>query len=456
MAAFSVENAWRAGPPSEGYWRTVAELREGTTRASRGEPALGFVVASVLGQAAALAPERRMELRRAGLGHVVAVSGMNVAVAAALVQAPLLRAGLLIGGSLTLAAALAWLPVLAYLGVTGGEPPALRAAVMFGLAQVATLTGRPGHGLTALAWTAAAMLAWRPAWSLDPGLQLSLAAMAVLVHPTAPRGLVAQSWRVSFGTLPIVLFHFGQASLIGVLANVIAVPVFTLWVLPLGILGLIATPWWGPAALRPAALGGQVVIDLAGLAARVPEPPRGLLAGLAVVGLVLRLVVRRPAVLRWVPGMLPCVGVLAVLVHVGRERVLEPPRAWVAIGGPRSAAVIVPAATDPSLACVRDPWLAPEAWSELLAALGFRGAAMVAAPRSPPAAAAVQAELERTGMMFEGTCPEGPSVKSLRVHLEACQARTRLRRVVVRAGPDGAGAECWIDGAFVGATGPER
>ncbi|MDC0720595.1 ComEC/Rec2 family competence protein [Nannocystis bainbridge] len=425
----------------------MAELRDGTTRAARGDPALGFVVASVLGQPAALAPERRTALRRAGLGHVVAVSGMNVAVAAALVQGPLLRAGLLLGGSLTLAAALAWLPVLAYLGVTGGEPPALRAAVMFGLAQVATLTGRPGHGLTALAWTAAAMLAWRPAWALDPGLHLSLAAMAVLVHPEAPRGLVAQSWRVSFGTLPIVLVHFGQASLIGVVANVIAVPVFTLWVLPLGIVGLAAAPWWGPEALRPAALGGQVVIDLASLFAQVPEPPWPLLAGLATIGLGLRWFVRRPAVLRWVPGTLPCVGVLAALVWVGRERPLEPPRAWVAIGGPRSAAVIVPAASDRSLACVRDPWLGPEAWPELLAALGFRGAAQVVAPRSPPAAAAVQAELERAGMMFEGTCPEGPVLKSLRVQLEACQARTRLRRVVIGAGPDG--PECWIDGAFV-------
>src|SRR5690606_10451705 len=135
----------------------------------------GFVVASVIGQPAALAPERRADLRRAGLGHVVAVSGMNVAVAAALVQGPLLRIGMVLGVPLAAAALLAWLPVLAYLGVTGGEPPALRAAVMFGLAQFATLSGRPTHGLTTLALTAAAMLAWRPAWALDPGLHLSLA-----------------------------------------------------------------------------------------------------------------------------------------------------------------------------------------------------------------------------------------------------------------------------------------
>lgn len=440
-AAFEVERAWRASPPGSGYWRAVAELRHGAVAAGRAEPALGFVVASVLGQPAALSPERRTELRRAGLGHVVAVSGMNVAIAAALVRAPLLRLGLLFSGSPLAAALLAWVPVMAYLGLAGWEPPALRAAVMFALGQVAVIVGRPAHGMTALAVSAAALLAWRPAWALDPGLHLSLAAMAVLVRPDAPQGLVAQSWQVSWGTLPIVLVHFGTGSMIGVLANLIAVPVFTLWVLPLGVLGLLAMPWCGAAALEPAALGGQVIVDVAALASRAPEVPPGALAGAAALVLAWRLRGGAPA---WLPGGLACAALLAAVMLTRGGGEAPAPRGWVAIGGTRSAAVIVPATSDPRLACVRDPWLAAEAWPELLTALGFRGAASVEAPRSPPAAAAARAELARVGMLAEGTCPEVPKIKAVKAAIAGCQERVGARRVAVREGP-----ECWDGDRFV-------
>lgn len=439
--SFAVERAWRASPEKDGYWRSVAELRHAAVTAGREEPALGFVVASVLGQPAALDPQRRAELRRAGLGHVVAVSGMNVAVAAALVRAPLLRVGMLFGGSLWLAALLSWAPIGAYLGLTGGEPPALRAAVMFALAQAAALVGRPAHGMTALAISAAALLAFRPAWALDPGLHLSLAAMAVLVHPEAPRGLIAQSWRVSFGTLPIALVHFGHGGLIGVVANVVAVPVFTLWVLPLGVIGLLLMPWCGIAGLGAACLGGQVIIDVAAIAARVPEVPVWGLVGVAAVGVA----VPRRWRSQWAPGRIACVGVIVAGIW-SRPGSVPEPVGWAAVGTVRNAAVIVPS-SDVRVACVREPGLAPEAWPELLQALGYRGAAEVTARRSPPAAAAVRAELERVGMMVPGTCPEGPTLKSLRPALTRCLARVGGRRAAIREG--WFGPECWDEGRFV-------
>jgi hypothetical protein len=144
--------------------------------------------------------------------------------------------------------------------------------------------------------------------------------------------------------------------------------------------------------------------------------------------------------------VLPCAGVLAIVLLAAEQAPREPPRAWVAIGGSRSAGVIVPASSDESLACVRDPRLAPDAWPELLPALGFRAAASVTAPRSPPAAAAVVAELERAGMMSQGTCPEGPALKALRPALAGCLAQSRQRRAVVRDGPEG--PECWVAGAW--------
>lgn len=440
-AAADLRRVWRAGAGGAGYWRGVAELRHAGVMAGREDPALAFVVASVLGQAAALAPEERRSLRDAGLGHVVAVSGMNVAIAAALVQAPLRRVGLLLGGGLGAALLLAWAPVLAYLGLAGGEPPALRAALMFGLGQLAVLLGRPAHGLTALGISAALLLAWRPAWAADPGLHLSLAAMAVLVHPEAPQGLLVQSWRVSWGTLPITLVHFGSFPLIGVLANTIAVPVFTLWVLPLGVLGLGVMPWWGPEALAPAALGGQVILDVAVLAARAPELPMPVLGLLALSGLALRVRWRGAARLRWIPGPITLAATLAALAWVAREAPREPARAWAALGSPATMTVLCPASSDSTLACVRDPTLAPEAWPKLLLALGFRGAAAVFDPRSPPAAAAVLAELADREMVFPGTCPLGPGRKIVSQALAGCAAQRGTRRAAARAGPEG--PECW-------------
>jgi hypothetical protein len=130
-----------------------------------------------------------------------------------------------------------------------------------------------------------------------------------------------------------------------------------------------------------------------------------------------------------------------------RPQASPEPWGWAAIGSVRSAAVIVPARSDGRLACVRDPWLAPEAWPELLGALGYSGAAQVEAPRSPPAAAAVRAELERAGMMASGTCPEVPTLKSLRPALARCLARVGGTRAVVRDG--WAGPECWDGERFL-------
>ena len=93
---FEASQLWSAGGVGDRYWAAVARLRAAGEASARGDAARGFVLAAVLGLPAALPPGERSELRRAGLGHLVAVSGMNVAVAALLLRAPLLRLGLLL------------------------------------------------------------------------------------------------------------------------------------------------------------------------------------------------------------------------------------------------------------------------------------------------------------------------------------------------------------------------
>jgi len=444
--SFGVDALWTASATPPGYWARVAAIRHAADEATRGDPARGFVVAAVLGLPATLPPSSRVELRRAGLGHLVAVSGMNVSVAALLLQAPLLRLGLVLGGSLALGCALSWLPVAAYVGLTGAAAPAVRAAVMFTLVQLGALLGRPTHGLTTLALAGALLLAWRPGWAHDPGFQLSLAAMAVLLRPgepgAGPPGLLAQSWQVTWATCPIALLHFGEAAVWGVLSNLVAVPVFTLWILPLGALGCLLWPWFGASGLGPAAWGGQLVLDLAALVARAPEIPAWWLAIAAALMLL-----GHGLGLRWrgaLPGPWICGATMVAALWSAPEEQMSPPR-WFAVGGARELALVVPAGP-PGLACVRDPGLAPEAWPPLLAALGYSGVAQLDAPGGdPPHVAALREQLLRVGLWRpQASECAYPGRKSVRALQRRCLARTGQRQAAVRAGE-----ECFVAGHWV-------
>lgn len=434
--SFAVRRVWPASASPGGYWAAVAAARQAGEAAARGAPDRGFVIAAVLGLPAALPPERREDLRAAGLGHLVAVSGMNVAVAALLLRGPLLRLGLLLGGGLTLGCALAWLPVAAYVGLTGAAAPAMRAAVMFTLVQLGALWGRPGHGYTLLALASAGLLACRPGWALDAGFQLSVAAMAVLVRPLrtgegAP-GLLKQSWEVAWVTCPIGLVHFGEASAWGVLTNLVAVPVFTIWVLPLGALGCLLWPWLGAEALAPAAWGGQVVLDVAAVVGELPAVPvwgLGLAAGVCVG---IRLV--RP---RWpMPGFAAAGATIAAALWAGPRVAPERPPAWFAVGGSRQPALVVPHEVTGD-ACVRDPGLHPGAWVGLLAALGYRGVAEISASRGedPPHVVAVRAEIVAAGLWRPTGGCEFPAIKPVRAAVKACLQRVGGDVAAVREGP---------------------
>lgn len=443
---FVIDDVWPASAAPDGYWRAVAELRQAGDEAARGRADRGFVVAAVLGLPAALPPTEREALRGAGLGHLVAVSGMNVAVAAMLLRGPLLRLGLLLGGGLTLGCVLACVPVAGYVGLTGAAPPAMRAAVMFGLVSLAAVCGRAPHGPTLLALASAGLLAWRPAWALDAGFHLSVAAMAVLVRPVepgeAPPGLLRQSWEVTWVTCPIGIVHFGEAAAWGVLSNLIAVPVFTVWVLPLGALGCALWPWFGPEALTPAAWGGRVILDLAAVVSWAPRVPAWGLAVAAGVCMGVRWI--RP---RWpLPGFWIGSATIAAVVFAGPRVVEEVPEKWVAVGGAREPAALVPLAGTERLACVRDPGLHPGAWAPLLAALGYRGVAGISASRgggAAPHVVAVREELAASGLWRPQDGCVVPAMKPLKAAVSRCLSMTGQRMAAAREG------ECFVGGAWV-------
>ena len=178
----------------------------------------------LLGDRSALPRDLDDAFRRAGVYHVLAVSGFNVALLAASVFALLVMAH----ASRRLAAVVAMATVIAFACVVGPEPSVLRATIMGVLILGALLLEREASVLNSLALAALVVLALRPGDLLDPGFQLSFVATAGIVLAPLPRNRLLAALGVSvaaqLAVLPVALAHFNQVSTIGVIANLAVVP----------------------------------------------------------------------------------------------------------------------------------------------------------------------------------------------------------------------------------------
>jgi len=196
-------------------------------------PAAGaLLVGMVLGDASGLTEENAEALKTAGLTHLVAASGANVALLVTFVFA----IGVLAGLPQRLRLAVALLAIAAYVPLAGGGPSIQRAGVMGAATVVAVLAGRPGTRWYALLLAAGATLAVNPRAVEDPGWQLSFAAVLAILLAARPlaealraRGLpgaVAEAGGVTvvatLATAPLLALHFGRLSLVSLPANLVA------------------------------------------------------------------------------------------------------------------------------------------------------------------------------------------------------------------------------------------
>ncbi|MGH3131855.1 MAG: ComEC/Rec2 family competence protein, partial [Gaiellaceae bacterium] len=207
--------------------RTIAPGLVGERRA--------VVAGIVLGEDEGLSDGLRDSFRASGLYHLLAVSGQNVA--------------FLAGGVLVLAWLLGvprWLGEIVVLGsisgyvlAVGWQPSVVRAGVAGCLASLAWLAARPRERWYFLLLGAAVLLAWNPYSLLEPGFQLSFAAVAAIFvavprlerrlegYPVPRRlaAIVAVSGVCGLATAPIVWLHFGAVPVFAVLGNALAAPV---------------------------------------------------------------------------------------------------------------------------------------------------------------------------------------------------------------------------------------
>jgi len=309
-----------------GYVDTIRGRAEAGLEHGLPGPEAALARGMVLGQDERLSDVTRQEFRTSGLSHVLAASGQNVVLLAAL-AAPLLRlAGLGLRARLLVLLALIGL----YVPLAGAGPPIQRAGIMGAAGVAAALAGRPASRWYALGLAALGTLVLNPRVTSDPGWQLSFAAVLAIVllaprlreslertrMPAALAEATSLTAAATVGTAPLIALHFGQFSLVSLPANVLAAPV----VAPIMWLGMLSSAL-AQVALAPAAIingvGAYPLAALSWLAhasAGLPHAsvPVALPGPLAVLGVYLALTAL--VLVRRARGPL---GALAVLFALG-------------------------------------------------------------------------------------------------------------------------------------------
>jgi competence protein ComEC len=198
------------------------------------EPQASLLLGILLGSKREMPSKFFQNLQETGTLHVVVASGYNITVVAGFLVASLVK-------FVNRRKALVWalLGVLTYTLMAGAEPPVVRAAIMGSLTYLAQFLGREKDAVVCLFFAAAVMLLISPLMLLDIGFQLSFLATAGILFIYPKLGgkvfempLLGDELRVTLaaqiGTLPILIFNFGQVSFISPLINALVLPVVPL------------------------------------------------------------------------------------------------------------------------------------------------------------------------------------------------------------------------------------
>jgi competence protein ComEC len=261
------------------------------------EPGVRALLAGfLLGDTRGVPRELTEQFRAAGLTHLTAVSGENVAFVLALFAPLLRRSGL--RGRVVLALVL----LVCFGTMTRWEPSVLRAIAMATIALLAGALGRPATGLRVLVLAATALLLVDPflvhqvGFLLSCGASLGIALFsrpitARLRGPMWMREVLGVTAAAQVGVAPVLIPVFGSMPLVELPANLFAVPLaapLTMWGLIAGVVGGLARPI-SPAIPRVLELPTvgllHALISVADLAARVPIEIDGRAAwGLVALG----------------------------------------------------------------------------------------------------------------------------------------------------------------------------
>jgi competence protein ComEC len=235
-------------------------------------PAIAVLKALVIGDRAAISSELRDTFNRAGVGHVLAISGLHIGIVATVafllfqkllcfVKPFLWRAWTRKG-----AAILSLFPVCIYGLISGMSPSTQRAVIMVTAFLMTFLVAREHDAINTLALAAIIILIVYPPSLFSISFQLSfLAVLSILYGLSRTQHVLrinSENFQTGFGfwlsrkilafflvsffaicgTLPLVMLYFNQISVIGLLANFVVVPLVGFVVIPCGLSALFMYP----------------------------------------------------------------------------------------------------------------------------------------------------------------------------------------------------------------------
>ena len=301
-----------AAPADEGIFAAarqyVAMLRQtiharvmATLPQASKDDALGAMTAALLhGEQSAIPRPAMDDMRDAGLAHLLAISGFNVAlVAGALfVSLRLIFAAM---GPLALywptkkwAAALTIVGIFAYTLITGASLPTLRSFLMTAVVLIAVMLDRTAISLRLVMAAGLALLLFMPESLLGASFQMSFAAVIALIAAYESSrawtrrqrveggklrrialyagGLVATSLIAGLATAPFAALHFNRFAVYQLAANLAAVPITAVWITPWSLLAYLLMPFgWENIALVPMSWGVEAIIWIAREVASWPD-----------------------------------------------------------------------------------------------------------------------------------------------------------------------------------------
>lgn len=255
-----------------GIWfaRMRREIQAEVKKAMSGDHA-GLAIILLTGDKTSLSPETTDAMRSIGLAHLLAIAGLHIGLVAGFVFF-LSRLVMALFPYIALrypikkwAAILALLAIVFYTLLVGAPVPTRRALIMTGIVLVAVMLDRISLSQRSVALAAFLILFFWPQMLLHPAFQLSFAAVLgiISVHEwTQQRGwrlfpnregflwsalrhlaeLAFMSVVATLATLPFCIYHFQEAEVYSVLANTLAIPLTSFWLMPVCVFVLVLWP----------------------------------------------------------------------------------------------------------------------------------------------------------------------------------------------------------------------